>query len=136
MWAGSISVALLVIVFLLLSLLNHWFIEAKIKPMFRLLPKTWQEWEHTLFFPFQAYVVVATLFISFCKAIWPDGQAATHALFHFERTIWWGYPLCLVVLLGIALAQFDAGSLGKMWTNLSLAALCAWLLVTNNFVIA
>ena len=111
----------------------------RVIPMFRLFPKTREEWFAAFLFIFQSYVVVASIvrwfFASYFTPIWPHGVLRSLVVdFDERKTI--GNALCVVVLSYSGIADLIMGRRRRGCLNLCLAAMNAYAVKTTSFVVA
>jgi len=92
--------------------------------VFQVVPKNREEWLRALFFPFQAYVAVAYFVERYFVTRWPPHSYGPG---EFRASLFLGYGLCVVVLLGMGICQLTKGQIRKGFVNLGLAVLGAWL---------
>jgi len=91
--------------------------------MFRPIPKSRAEWRQVLFFPFQAYVVVAYLVEQYFINSLPGYGGYRGALSEFKGWVIFGYAICFVVLLCAGIIQSLRGYRLRAAVNFGLAML-------------
>ena len=112
-------------------------------PVFRLFPKTREEWLSAFVFVFRAYVVVGLIVCWFVSSFWVHSKTGTWhwktklaCFYDFEERVMIGYAICLVVLAYSGVADLIIGRWRSGLLNLFLAAITAWVMFTTSFAIS